>query len=135
MCFSIQPVGRNTLSTMLQSMFNEIGIYGKTNHCLRATGATRLFEANVPEKLIQDRTGHRSIGALRQYEHTSTQQQQAVSSVIASPFVMPSESISLPHVTPQLGSPLPPQPMCHGFLPSFKDCNLSNFTFNVNVNN
>ena len=60
-------------------------------------------------------SGHRNIGALRQYEHTSTQQQQAVSSIIASPFVMPSESISLPHVTPQLGSPLPPQPMCHGF--------------------
>ena len=117
MWFSIQPVGRNTLATMLRSIFNEIG---KTNHCLRATGATRLFEANVPEKLIQERTGHRSIGTLRQYERTSTQQQQAVSSVIASPFVMPSESISLPHVTPQLGSPLPPQPMCHVFCQALK---------------
>jgi integrase len=44
----------------------KIEISGKslTNHSLRATGATRLFEANVPEKLIQERTGHRSIDAL-----------------------------------------------------------------------
>ena len=125
--FSLQPVGRNTLATMLRSMCNEIGICGKPNHSLRATGATRLFEANVPEKLIQERTGHRSIGALRQYERTSTQQQQAVPSLIASP----SGSTSVQQVTPQLGSPLSAQ-----LLPSFmKDCNLSNFTINVNVNN
>ena len=29
-------------------------------HSLRATGATALFNAGVPENLIQDVTGHRS---------------------------------------------------------------------------
>ena len=30
---------------------------------LHATGASALFEANVPEKIIQERTGHRSLKA------------------------------------------------------------------------
>ena len=37
----------------------------KTNHSLRATAASELFCANVPEKLIQERTGHKSLQALR----------------------------------------------------------------------
>lgn len=45
---------------MVKKMFEQIGVEGKTNHSLRATGATRLFEVNVPEKLIKERTGHRS---------------------------------------------------------------------------
>ena len=32
----------------------------KTNHSLRATGATALFSAGVPERLIRDVTGHQS---------------------------------------------------------------------------
>ena len=40
-----------------------------------ATGATRLFEANVPKKLTKERTGHKSLDALRLYERTSSEQQ------------------------------------------------------------
>ena len=50
----------------------------KIQECLKTTayehtvyGATTLYNANIPEKLIQERTGHRSIKALRQYERTS----------------------------------------------------------------
>lgn len=80
--FLIQPVGCNTLASMVKSMCSQIGVTSKTNHSLRATGATRLFEANVPEKLIQERTGHKSTDALRRYECTSVIQQKSVSSVI-----------------------------------------------------
>ncbi len=69
--FTLAPIGRNQLSGMVKKMFDQVGILGKTNHSLRATGATRLFEANVPEKLIQERTGHRTTTALRKYERTS----------------------------------------------------------------
>ena len=41
-----------------------------TNHYLRTYGATTLFQSGISEKFIQQRTGHRSIDALRQYEHT-----------------------------------------------------------------
>ena len=60
---------------MIQEMCKSAGITGhKTNHSLRATGATELYLAGVPEKIIQQRTGHQSVEALRQYENTSEQQ-------------------------------------------------------------
>ena len=82
--FTMQTCGRNFLAAVVKTACEKAGIQGKTNHSLRATGATRLFAANVPEKLIQERTGHRSTTALRMYERTSIQQQQSVSSIISS---------------------------------------------------
>ena len=79
----MQACGRNFLASVVKSVCEQAGIHGKTNHSLRATGATRLFAANVPEKLIAKRTGHCSTEALRMYERTSVEQQQ-VSSIIAS---------------------------------------------------
>ena len=49
---------------MVKDTFAEVGIAGKTNHSLRATGATQLYTANVPEKRIQQRTGHCSLKGL-----------------------------------------------------------------------
>ena len=78
------PVGRNMLASMLKRMCQRGGIEGhKTNHSLRATGATQLFQAEVPEKIIQERTGHRSLAALRTYERTTSEQHEAVSSLLA----------------------------------------------------
>ena len=78
------PVGKETLRTMLANMCNKAGIEKKTNHSLRATGATEMFAANIPEKLIQSRTGHRSVEALRLYERPLHDQHQAVSNVLTS---------------------------------------------------
>ena len=56
------PVGRNLLGKMVQDMCSDAGIEGKkTNHSLRVSGASTLFEAGVPERVIQQRTGHRSL--------------------------------------------------------------------------
>ena len=63
------------------------GIDGKiTIHSLRATAAT-MCEMGVPEKVIQQRTGHRSLDSLRVYERTSTQQQQAASNILSGSHV------------------------------------------------
>ena len=78
------PVGRNTLQLMVMNICLSAGIEGKANHSLRATSASRMFDANIPEKLIQERTGHRSLTALRLYERTSTQQNIAVSRILSS---------------------------------------------------
>ena len=43
-----------------------------------------MFQANVPEKIIQKTTGHRSIEALRGYERISQEQRQAVTRVLMS---------------------------------------------------
>ena len=73
--YSTTPVGRNRLNVMQREMCQEAGLSGKfTNHSLRDYGATTLFQAGVPEKLIQQRTGHRCIESLRRYEQTSESQ-------------------------------------------------------------
>ena len=78
------PVGKNVLGSMLKDMCREAHISGhKTNHSLRATGASELFEAGVPKKIIKERTGHRSLEALRLYERTTSDQQKAVSSILS----------------------------------------------------
>ena len=67
--FIATPVGKNTLSNMVREMCQEAGIEGeKSNHSLRVAGTSSLFAAGVPEKIIQGRTGHVSLSALRRYE-------------------------------------------------------------------
>ena len=71
------PIGKNILSKMLKTMCSEAGIEGnKSNHSLRAYAATELFQAGISEKVIQDRTGHRSLDGLRKYEHISEKQKE-----------------------------------------------------------
>ena len=83
--YTAVPVGKHTLNSKVKVMCEIAGIQGhKTNHSLRATAATELYQADVPENLMQERTGHRSLKALRVYEHTTTHQQQAVSSLLSS---------------------------------------------------
>lgn len=54
------PVGKDKLRKFVEEMCKEAGISEKkTNHSLRATGATAMFTASVPKKMIQDITGHR----------------------------------------------------------------------------
>ena len=62
-------------------MCEAVGLPPRTNHSLRVTGATTLFTKNVPENLIQEVTGHRSLECLRRYEKTT---QRAVSKCLTS---------------------------------------------------
>lgn len=64
-------------------MCQAAGIVGhKTNHSLRATAASEMFARQIPEKLIEERKGHRSLEALRTYERSNEEQHRAVSSVL-----------------------------------------------------
>ena len=66
-------------------MCEEAGIRGKTNHSMRASGATAMFQNNVPERVvIQSVTGHRSLDSLRAYERISTTQHTEVSKILMS---------------------------------------------------
>ena len=82
--FHPNPMGKNNLNSLISQMCQEAGIKGrKTNYSLRATGATALFNAQVPEKMIKEVTGHRSSKALALYERPSLAQKQALSKVAA----------------------------------------------------
>ena len=73
---------RNILPELSQQ--SECGV-GYTNHSLRATAITRMFNSGVPEKLITENSGHKSMKALRCYERTSSEQQKGISKVITNP--------------------------------------------------
>lgn len=77
-------VGWSKLGCMVKDMCADAGLPLRTNHSLRATGATTLFQAQVPERIIQKTTGHRSLESLHTYERISTDQQQAVSRLMMS---------------------------------------------------
>ncbi len=82
--FKRQTHDRNSLNSVVKKACEQVGIMEETNHSLRATGATRLFESKVPEMIIQKRTRHASLDSVRLYERPSTEQQRAVSRAISS---------------------------------------------------
>ena len=99
------PVRKNMLQKMLPTMCEEAGITRQTNHSLRATGATDMFHANIPEKVIQSRTGHLSLKALRMYENPTDEQHSAACSVLVD-----RRSVTPPEVlkpTQPLAGPVP----------------------------
>ncbi|ESO91764.1 hypothetical protein LOTGIDRAFT_163122 [Lottia gigantea] len=78
------PVGIHTIQSTVKRLCQSAGIIGNfSNHSLRATAATRLYQAGVDEQLITEKTGHRS-NAVRAYKRTSDAQQASVSSVLHS---------------------------------------------------
>ena len=56
--YSTVPLGHNKLAWTVKRICDARGIAGfKTNHSLRATAATRLYDAKVNEQLICEKTG------------------------------------------------------------------------------
>ena len=131
--FSTIPVGRNTLAKMVKDICKEGQISGnKTNHSLRATGASELFQAGVPEKVIQERTGHLSLSGLRHYERTTDEQHRSVSQILSSSvnatFDKEVSMATMP--TTVSHSRLPLQPIAS--MQSFRPVSQASFTPNMN---
>jgi hypothetical protein len=72
--FQKSPLGHNTLGSMIANMMSSANIKGQfSNHSLRSTATTRLFNARVDEQLIMARTGHSSINGVRTYKRIHEQ--------------------------------------------------------------
>jgi len=84
-----------------------------------------MFTAGVPERIIQERTGHRSIDALRLYKRTSESQQQAVSNVLAS------HTATSYTVTATQQQPPQPDVSCHTFTPQVPVQNFYSYSVNM----
>ena len=85
-CMTNQRVGINMLKNILSELSEKAGLETHyTNHSLRATAITRMFNSGIPEKVIAENSGHRSTKALRCYERTSQEQQQTATRVINCP--------------------------------------------------
>ena len=131
--FSKQPMGRNKLGQMMKNMGVQAGLSKMyTNHSLRAFGASKMFQQGVPEKLIQERTGHRSIEALRKYEQTSDEQKEEISLIMnaAIPTSVPNQVMWHPVNSQGLNNPSNSRPQTQ---PLFSGCAFSGYSFTVNV--
>lgn len=81
--FSQQRVGVNKLNGMVASMMRCIGENeGYTNHSLRATAATRLYDAGHDNQAISSVTGHRSK-AVEAYKRMSSDLENKIQNTIA----------------------------------------------------
>ena len=78
-----QPLGINKIKTAVKEMCKQAGVQGKfTNHSLRATAATRMYDNQVPEQIIKETTGHKS-DCVCVYKRTSDKLCQKASSTLA----------------------------------------------------
>ncbi len=81
--YSRAPLVHNTLTNIVTDICKQASIPGfKTNHSLRATCATRLYQGGSDKQLIMENTGHRSIQGVRSYKRSSDQQKKVVSHVL-----------------------------------------------------
>ncbi len=59
--FAAAPVGKHPLSQVVARTMKDAGIQGYfTNHSLRSTAISRMFDAHLDEKQVKERSGHRS---------------------------------------------------------------------------
>lgn len=83
MWYADRAMGINTIRATVKRLAVSAGLEGKfTNHSLRASSASCLFEAGIPEKVIKEITGHRS-DAVREYERTPNSLKRAISATIS----------------------------------------------------
>ena len=72
--FKDRPIGSNTLREVVKELCKKAGLPGFfSNHSLRLTCATTLYQNDVDEQLIQEITRHRSL-AVRAYKRTCDSQ-------------------------------------------------------------
>ncbi len=75
-------MGINAIQFILSRICAHAGLSGKrTNHALKATAVTRMYEQGVDEQLIQERLGN-SSEAVRSYKHTSSEQNVKISKIL-----------------------------------------------------
>ena len=69
-------MGVNTLRKVVRKLLKSAELDGYfTNHSLRRSGTTRLFQAGVERKIVKEYTGHTS-DAVDQYQITSADQRK-----------------------------------------------------------
>ena len=81
--YSREVVGLNKIKEVVKELLSSAKIDGYfTNHSLRRTEGTCLFQAGIYRKLVKEVTGHRS-DAVDAYQLTSDEQREQISRVIS----------------------------------------------------
>ena len=80
--FTRQVLGVNTLAKIVSTICTNGGLTGhRTNHSLRATAATRMYDLEFDEQLVCETTGHRSH-CVRSYKRTSSELKRKASRAV-----------------------------------------------------
>ena len=80
--FQDSPIRINKLQNTIKNIIKEAALLGNyTNHSLRSTATTRLYQGGVEEQVICELTGHRSL-AVRSYKHTHNLQKECASQIL-----------------------------------------------------
>ena len=88
--FGRECMGANKIKEVVKELLSSAKIDGYfTNHSLRRTGGTHLFQSGVDRKLVKEVTGHRS-DAVDAYKLTSDAQREAISKIMAGKVVQKS---------------------------------------------
>lgn len=75
--------GREKLGNVVAKIMKSAKFEGYyTNHSLRRTCATRMYDKGIPEQLIQETTGHRSSDGVRAYKRTSSSAKRKASEIV-----------------------------------------------------
>ena len=81
--YANQVLGQHKIQEVVKNLLKNAKLDGFfTNHSLRRSGTTRLFQAGVSRKLIKEFTGH-SSDAVDKYSITSEEQRESISKIIA----------------------------------------------------
>ena len=91
--FEKVPVGINSLNKILPEMCDAADFKRKTAHSLRVTCVSSLFNPGIKEKLIRERSGHRS-NALLQYEKPTEENVSKVSKILGPASVVSTTTCS-----------------------------------------
>ena len=71
------------MGNVVEKVMGKAGFDGHfTNHSLRRSCATNLYHNVVPEQVIQETTGHRSVEGVRAYKRTSSAMKRKMSAIL-----------------------------------------------------
>ncbi len=95
--YTDKPVGVNALKKIVSNLAKEAGLVGHySNHSLRASAATRMYQSGVEEQVIKEITGHKS-NSVRSYKRTSEELLRHTSETIVKPSVDLTRTMSAKH--------------------------------------
>ena len=81
--YSHVPIGHNKLAETIPRLLKQAGVPGFfTNHSLRATSTTRMYEAQLDEASIMQRTDHRSVNGVHAYKRRTDKLEELTSAVL-----------------------------------------------------
>ena len=72
----------DSAAAILRQAFEQLGVEGASTHSFRRTALTRLSNAGVPLRVIQEISGHQTLTALQRYlEVSEWQMEEAIASL------------------------------------------------------